>query len=203
MRTKLIHQDWEKFISEECLEIAHKWLGDTCTVRVVPPRKIKLGDYRFKSGKHQITLNSDLSEWLFFYVLSHEIAHLHQHQKYGFGVKPHGSEWKTCFAKLLLESVHLYPENIRPYILKDALHPRATTCGIPTLYSLLCGQNKRVDFHFLKEISEGSYFTISNKTFIKGIRKRTRYLCKNPANGKAYIVSGDALVKIVPSESFA
>jgi Zn-dependent peptidase ImmA (M78 family) len=48
----------------------------SCHIRITK-RSSKLGDYRYRSGEtQQISINGDLEPQLFFFVLTHEIAHL-------------------------------------------------------------------------------------------------------------------------------
>jgi predicted SprT family Zn-dependent metalloprotease len=50
-------------------------------------------------NSHQITINGTLEPQLFFFVLTHELAHLIAFEKYGRRISPHGQEWKKLSEK--------------------------------------------------------------------------------------------------------
>lgn len=100
-------------------------------VRLVPPRKTKIGDYRppqqasepgWRRGRpgswrlatesagarncHRITLNDDLNPFALLTTLLHEIAHLVTHERHLASARrrrprPHGPEWKQAFGGVL------------------------------------------------------------------------------------------------------
>ena len=57
-------------------------------------RNSKLGDYqRLKDGSHKISINHNLQPELFFFVLTHELAHLIAFDKFkGKRISAHGIE---------------------------------------------------------------------------------------------------------------
>ncbi|MGC8864578.1 MAG: SprT-like domain-containing protein [Bacteroidales bacterium] len=71
-------------------------------VKVVEPRRSRRGDYVFKQpvGRHQITLNWNLSRHNFLITFLHEYAHLVVWNRYGGKVAPHGKEWKNVFREV-------------------------------------------------------------------------------------------------------
>jgi hypothetical protein len=100
-------------------------------LRLVPPRRTKLGDYRPPQdggrsgwwraapgscrvagerrgivGCHRITLNDDLNPFALLTTLLHEIAHLVTHERHLASgrrrrPRPHGREWKEAFGGIL------------------------------------------------------------------------------------------------------
>ena len=62
-------------------------------LKIVQERVTRHGDYRRGiSGKHEITVNSNLNKYKFLITLIHEIAHLVAFEKFGRNIKPHGQE---------------------------------------------------------------------------------------------------------------
>ena len=84
------------------------------------------------NNSHQITINGTLEPELFFFVFTHEIAHLVAfHEKKN--ILPHGKEWKATFQKMLLESISIYSEELKPLILNFAKNPKANFMSSPEL----------------------------------------------------------------------
>lgn len=160
------------------------------------PRVTKLGHYRSAhSGKpHLISVNSDLSPARFLLTLVHEIAHLKTYVEYGRGVKPHGLEWKRSFQEAMIPLLNedVFPSSILPLIKEHLYSPKASSCSDPVLHKAFEKMEGRISLS-LNEIPEGVEFSLRNgRTFIKGIKKRTRFLCLDPVSGRKYLVHGTA-----------
>ena len=110
----------EQFLPENTLPFLQKWFGDyPCHLKITKNRNSKLGDYRKLPDKsHQITINGTLEPQLFFFVLTHELAHLIAFENFGRKISPHGMEWKQTFREMLQESINVYQEDLKPIILK-------------------------------------------------------------------------------------
>src|SRR5690606_36608462 len=91
-------------------------------------RRSKLGDYKYfrETKSHQITIDRELTPEAFFFVLTHEIAHMLVRLNHPSTVKSHGVEWKTIFGNLLRESVEIYSKEMQPTILRHAKSPKAS-----------------------------------------------------------------------------
>ena len=122
----------EKFLPENTLPFLKKWFGDyPCHLKITKNRNSKLGDYRKLPDKsHQITVNGTLEPQLFFFVLTHELAHLIAFEQFGRRISPHGTEWKNTFREMLLESINVYQEDLKPIILKfsKSKQTKLTSC---------------------------------------------------------------------------
>jgi hypothetical protein len=76
-------------------------------VRLSRPRRTKLGDHRAPTAlrrRHRISVNEDLNPYAFLTTLLHEIAHAatwESHRARIRRVRPHGSEWKAEFERIL------------------------------------------------------------------------------------------------------
>ena len=97
----------EQYLPERTLPFLKKWFADyVIHIRITKNRDSKLGDYRKLPDKsHQISINSTLEKQLFFFVLTHELAHLIAFEKFNYKISAHGKEWKDTFRNMLRESL--------------------------------------------------------------------------------------------------
>ncbi len=156
-------------------------------------RATKLGDYRhpFQGKGHRITVNGTLNPYAFLVTLVHEFAHLVAWEQHQNKVKPHGTEWKRLFTGLMRPYLQA---DVFPPALLDVLsdyfkNPRASSCADPDLMRSLSQFDKTRDkYQFLEELPEGSEFmTRQRRYFIKGERRRTRFLCTEQGSRRQYL----------------
>ena len=177
----------EQFLPENALPYLKIWFGSyPCHLKITKNRNSKLGDYRKLPDKsHQITVNGTLEPQLFFFVLTHELAHLIAFEKYGRRISPHGAEWKQTFREMLLESLTVYAEDLRPIILKFSKSPKANFMASPELVKYF---HKEEDgFYYIENLEIGERFIFREETYIIKEKIKKRYLCKNLSNGKQYL----------------
>lgn len=186
---------FESFLPHDALAFVDKWVGDeNLTIKIRNTRKTKLGDYRFlrELNAHEITVNKDISPEAFFFVLTHEIAHLLVRVKFASNVKSHGVEWKLTFGKLLLESIEVYPDELKPIIYRHAVRPKASLSAdkilMHNLFQIEQDESKRIENLF-----ENQKFRLGKRIFVRGQKRKIRYLCKEIQTGKLYTVSGSAI----------
>lgn len=186
---------FEPYLPEGALTFIKQWVKEeNLTIKIRNTRKTKLGDYKFirELNVHQITVNQDISPEAFFFVLTHEIAHLLVRTNFPSRVKSHGDEWKFTFGKLLLESVEIYSEEMRPVILRHAYRPKASLSAdkilMNNLFQIEQDETKRIE-----NLSENQKFRIGKRIFERGEKRKIRYLCKEIQTGKLYTVSGSAI----------
>ncbi|MGV4460604.1 SprT-like domain-containing protein [Ornithobacterium rhinotracheale] len=188
-------QGLKNFIPEASLAYVERWLdGYPVLLKVKNNRKSKLGDYRKIPRGHQITINRDLSPYLFLITLTHEIAHMHTFDKFGFRISPHGKEWKQTFSALLKETFHIYPDDLQPSMEKYIQNPKANFYAFSPFVAYF-SQEEKEDTLFLKDLPKGTIFALNNKIFKKGELKRIKYLCKEISTGKSYLIHELAPVK--------
>ena len=146
-----------------------------------------MGDYRkLPDHSHEITINSTLVPQLFFFVLTHELAHLIAFEKYGRRISPHGNEWKETFRQMLLQSLDVYEEELRPIIMKFSKSPKANFMASPDLVKFFHIERQDDTLEFIEKLQKGDLFIYQNEKYLlEGLIKKN-YLCKNLATGRKY-----------------
>lgn len=188
------------FIPEKAIPIIEKWFKPySFTIKISRKRHSKLGD--FSAGKWfeqpQISVNGNLNPYSFLITLTHEFAHLLVHKNYKRRVKPHGEEWKNQFSQLLNELINenVFPENINQVLKEHAKNPAASSVRDAKLMEALNKYNPPTNTIYLNELPLGAIFSVNNKRkFIKGEKRRTRFLCTEVNTKKQYLVHGIAEV---------
>lgn len=169
-------------------------------LKIKNARQTKLGDFRPKlswKSKHVITVNHDLNQYGFLITLIHEIAHAANWDKFGRKVKPHGVEWKRFFQDLLLplKTETIFPADLLRAIERYMTNPAASSCSDPNLQKHIHLYDPIIKLR-LHQLPHLSTFKLNNgKLFEKGPLRRTRFLCKEMASNKLYLVS--ALAEVI------
>ncbi len=186
----------EKFLPENTLPFLKKWFGDyPCHLKITKNRNSKLGDYRKLPDKtFQITINGTLEPQLFFFVLTHELAHLIAFEKFGRKILPHGMEWKQTFREMLLESINVYKEDLKPIILKFSKSPKANFMASPDLVKYFHKETEE-GFVFVENLQIGEKFGYKDEVFLIEETAKKRYLCINIKSKKRYYFKSIAQVK--------
>ncbi|AZI66965.1 transcription elongation protein SprT [Kaistella daneshvariae] len=179
----------QKYLPDNSLIFLKKWFADyTIHIKVTRGRESKLGDYRKMPDKtHQITINSTLQPHLFFFVLTHELAHLIAFDQSKKRISAHGAEWKQTFRQMLLESIEIYPEDLKPIIRKFTKAPKANFMSSPDLVRYFHIENYDDETSYIEDLNENDRFTYRNETYIIEEKRKKNYLCLNTDNGKKYI----------------
>ncbi|EFK37532.1 SprT-like family [Chryseobacterium gleum] len=181
-------QSLEKYLPQNTLKYLKIWFSDYYIhIKVTRNRNSKLGDYRkLPDNSHEITVNSTLTPQLFFFVLTHELAHLIAFEKYGRRISPHGNEWKETFRNMLLESLEIYDEELKPIIIKFSKSPKANFMASPDLVRYFHTEKQDDTLQFIEELKKGEFFIYRNEKYLlEGLVKKN-YLCKNLATGRKY-----------------
>jgi len=179
----------EKYLPENTLPYLKKWFGDySIHIKITRGRNSKLGDYRKMPDKsHQITINSTLQPQLFFFVLTHELAHLLAFENFGNRISPHGAEWKQTFRLMLLESISIYSEDLKPIILRFSKSPKANFMASPDLVRYFHIENYDDESSYIEDLHPGEKFTYKKQTYIIEEKRKKNYLCLNLDTQKKYI----------------
>lgn len=190
-------QSLEKYLPSNTLIHLKNWFSDYYIhIKVTRERNSKLGDYRkIRDNSHEITINSTLAPQLFFFVLTHELAHLIAFEKYGRRIAPHGNEWKQTFREMLLESIDVYEEDLKPIITKFSYSPKANFMASPDLVKYFHVENHDDELQYIERLTKGEQFIYRNEQYIlEGLIKKN-YLCTNLATGRKYSFKPLARVK--------
>ncbi len=165
-------------------------------LKITKDRKTKLGDYRAIAGrKHQITINSGLDPELFFFVFTHELAHLIAFNKFGRAIAPHGWEWKRTFAILLLESIEVYSVDLQRLLIEFSKNPKANFMASPELVRYF--RPKPILEHelYIEDLKPTEGFEFQGREYILNKKLKKNYLCEELGSGKLYRFSPLAKVK--------
>lgn len=178
----------EKYLPQKTLPYLKKWFDDyNIHIKITKGRISKLGDYRkMKDGSHQITINSTLESQLFFFVLTHELAHLLAFEKFGRNIAPHGIEWKQTFRIMLLESLSIYKDDLKPLILKFSKSPKANFMSSPDLVRYFRFSATENHLSFVEDLDIKDSFIYREERYIILNRLKKNYLCENLDNGRQY-----------------
>lgn len=172
-------------------------------LKIVNERRTRHGDYRKGlSGKHEITVNSNLNKYKFLITLIHEISHLVAFEKFGRNIKPHGMEWKHSFQRLMIPFIRpeIFPNHLLPLLARHFKNPTASSDTDATLSLALKEFDVQNDKNHIFEIPYGSVFRIHNGKIFKKIALRTkRFECIELSSGRTYLFNPNAEVELLPS----
>ena len=193
----------QQYVPSSSLPILEKWFNQRAfELKITKKRVTKFGDFRASTKllPNRISVNSNLNQYAFLITLTHEFAHLlvwlqHQHK-----VKAHGIEWKTEFATLMnvLLMKNVFPEHLKIVLHKHMKNPAASSARDVNLIAELKKYDAPSNLLTLNELEDGSIFTLNKKrVFKKGKKRRTRFICKEIATKKEYLINGVAEVELL------
>lgn len=192
----------QDYIPQDAISNVLKLLQhDNLVVKIKKERKTRHGDFKqLKTGKYQITVNSNLNKYRFLITLVHEVAHYEAYKKHGRFIKPHGLEWKHCFQHLMLPFINpnVFPETILPLLAQHFKNPKATS-DTDVKFALALKQfDAPNDKTFIFDVPFGDEFKIYNgKVFKKGNKRTKRFECVEVATGKLYLFNPNVEVDLI------
>ena len=194
----------KQYIPQEAIPLIQELLvNDNLEIMVKNERKTRHGDYRrLSSGKHQITVNSNLNHYRFLMTLLHEVAHFETYKVYGHYIKPHGVEWKHTFQRLMLPFLNpqIFPNHLLSLLAQHFKNPKASSDTDLTLSLALKQFDEPSDQYFVFQVPEGGIFRLYNgRIFRKGIKRRKRFECIEVKSGKLYLFNANAEVELLNS----
>jgi len=190
-----------EYLPEETANTIATWIFTyKVEFKISKPRSTKLGDFRpsWKGKPARISVNDNLNKFSFLITTVHEFAHLVVWNKYKRTVKPHGKEWKETFSAMLKPFIvnGIFPNILEKALKKYIANPLASSYSDLNLSRTLKEFDAKVAIH-LEDLKEGSTFRIRNKIFIKGTKRRKRYICQEISSKKIYLVSALAEIEIL------
>ncbi len=197
----------ERFLPQGSVELACDMLrAHPHHLTITPPRSTKLGDFTAdpRGKRHEISVNGNLNQYSFLITLMHELAHLITFLQHKDSVKPHGLEWKNNFKKTLgpFLKKEIFPHDVERALENYLANPAAATCSDIHLSKVLTkyDRNSNPNVVLLDDIPSGAHFVYGRekRKFVKGVRQRTRYLCREVSTGHQYLFN--PLVKVMKSE---
>lgn len=198
-----MHDVLRKYIPERAVEPCVSLIKKhKVQLHIVGERKTRHGDYRkLPSGQVKITVNNSLNKYRFLITLIHEFAHLKAYEDFGFGIKPHGVEWKRSFQKLMLPFINpeIFPQNLLPNLANHFRNPTASSDTDARLTILLKAYDQPNQNNYIFEIPIGSKFrTKKGRVFIKGEKRIKRYECLCVKTQRLYVFQPHAEVELLP-----
>ena len=189
--------EFKKYIPHRAYYYITQWINElNIDVQFVNSRKTKLGDYRFRNNQHFITVNNNLNKYATLITLTHEIAHAFTFAEFGNTIKPHGSQWKENFKKLMLNffDYNIFPDDILPVLSRYLINPSASTANDEFLSLILRKYDNKISLT-ISEINDGDHFMYSGKKYIKYQKIRKRIKCLNIDNNRIYLFNPITQIK--------
>ena len=187
--------------------------GLAVDLRVVRPRRSKLGDHRPPPSPlrtHRITVNADLNPYAFLTTLLHEVAHAATWERHRGGfllrrrLRPHGPEWKQEFSWVLAPVVEagVFPDDVATAVARSLQNPAAATCSDRDLLLALARYDQPPEGRVrVEQLVEGTWFRIDGRhAFRAGRLVRTRRQCFAAGSGREYRVHGLLFVEPLAEE---
>lgn len=192
-----------KYIPEHAVKPVFELIvANQVHLKIVDERVTRHGDYRKgPGGKHEITVNASLNKYRFLITLIHEISHLAAFEKFGRNIKPHGTEWKYTFQRLMVPFIRpeIFPNQLLPLLARHFRNPTASSDTDATLALALKQFDQQNDKNYVFEIPYGSVFRIHNGKIFKKIALRVkRYECVEINSGRIYLFNPNAEVELLP-----
>ena len=194
----------QKYLPETAFPYLKDWFAaHQIHLHISRSRNSKLGDYqRLKDGSHKISINHNLQPELFFFVLTHELAHLIAFDQSKNGrIAPHGKEWKITFRKMLHESLNVYSEGLKPHILQFSKSPKANFMASGPIVKFFHKDELSNNEVFMDELAVDDSFLYRKQIYIIRQKLKKNYLCENLQNGKKYIFKALAKVEKIKNSN--
>ena len=192
-----------RYLPNETAPIIAKWIDYfQCEFKISKSRSTKLGDYRhpFNGEGHKISVNNNLNRYAFLVTTVHEFAHLLTWNEHKSKVKPHGTEWKQNFKRMMTPfyTLNAFPEDIHQAISAYLTNPSASSCTDLQLARVLKKYDETISSALhLEALDEDDIFMLKDgRRFKKGPRIRKRFRCVCLDNQKVYLFN--ALAEVQP-----
>jgi hypothetical protein len=174
-----------------------------CDFKISRKRNTKYGDYRppFKNEGHRISVNYNLNSYAFLVTTVHEFAHLLTWNEHKRKAKPHGTEWKVNFKRMMKPFFDLavFPEDVHQAILNYLENPSASSCNDLTLFRTLQAYDVKAEGVLnVEHVASNGLFAMKNgRIFRKESKLRKRYRCIEIKTGAVYLFH--PLAEVIPA----
>lgn len=196
-----------RYMPPDAAPLIGRWIDYfQCEFKVSRSRDSKFGDYRppFDGKGHRISVNFNLNPYAFLVTTVHEFAHLHTWNQHKDKVKPHGTEWKQNFKRMMQPffDKDIFPADVQQAITRYLNNPAASSCSDLNLYrSLRLYDTNNQDKHTVEKIPFKSLFRLKDgRVFRKEEKLRKRYRCVEVKTKRVYLFSPVAEVELLGSE---
>ena len=179
---------FHSFVPLESRVTLQAWIDELgVDLLISSPRKTKLGDFKVLRGRLSISVNNNLNPYSFLITLTHELAHAFVYTKHSNKVLPHGEQWKATFKDMLLNFLHLFPEDINKVLSLYLLNPKASTLTDVRLSTVLRGYDKQKRITITDTVEGDMFITSDGKEFKKGKKLRKRFSCIERDTNRVYL----------------
>ncbi len=194
----------ERYLPPDAAPLIGRWIDYfKCEFKISRNRGTKFGDYRSPyAGKgHRISVNYDLNPYAFLVTTVHEFAHLHTWNEHKQKAKPHGTEWKNNFKKMMQPFFEkdIFPADIKRAIVSYLDNPAASSCSVLNLYrSLRKYDAQKESVTTVEKLPMKALFKIKgDRVFRKEEQLRKRFKCVELKTKRVYLFSPVAEVELV------
>ena len=189
---KLLRSHLPEKALDYCLDL---WKRYPFQLKLKGSRTTRAGDFcHHKETGPVITLNKDLSPFLFLVTYIHEFSHHAVRMIYGNKPLPHGKEWKLAFQTFMkpVMELNIFPEDLQLRLAHHLVNPKASSFSDQQLTALFRKYDEQwANKTIVSQLEEGSMFTIRGRIFQKGKKRRTRFVCSEPKTGRVYLIPAD------------
>ena len=194
----------EKYMPPEAAPLIGRWIDHfTCEFKISRGRNSKFGDYRapFAGKGHRISVNYNLNPYAFLVTTVHEFAHLYTWNQHKQQAKPHGTEWKSNFKRMMqpFYEKDIFPPDVKQAIINYLDNPAASSCSDLNLYrSLRKYDALKEAVHTVEKLPLNSLFKLKDgRVFRKEEKLRKRYKCIEISSKRIYLFSPVAEVEVI------
>jgi SprT protein len=194
----------ETYLPPGAAPLVGRWIDYfKCEFKISRNRNTKFGDYRPPHlGKgHRISVNYDLNPYAFLVTTVHEFAHLHTWNEHKQMAKPHGTEWKLNFKKMMQPffEKEVFPADVKQAITGYLNNPAASSCSDLTLYRSLREYDAvKESVVTVEKLPLKAVFKLKDgRIFRKEEKLRKRYKCIEVNSKRVYLFSPVAEVELI------
>jgi len=194
----------DQYLPANAAPLISRWIDYfKCEFKIARSRNSKFGDYRAPhAGKgHRISVNCNLNCYAFLVTTVHEFAHLHTWNQHQHKAKPHGTEWKGNFRKMMQPffDKNIFPADIHQAIAAYLNNPAASSCSDLDLYRALRKYDlTKETATTVEKLALNTLFQLKDgRVFRKEEQLRKRFKCVEISTGRLYLFSPVAEVEPV------